>query len=89
MIVTLKIELEDASVKIDEDALEEKLTELELEDVSELESDDKIELAEDAVDDLVSSIPDVETLVAELGGTIVGIELDEVEFADDDEIVFQ
>lgn len=85
MILTIKIELEDATVKVSDDTLDNYLDENNV-DPDELTSNQLLELGEAELEDAVNSDLDIDDLADLLGGEITEIELTNVEFSDESEI---
>lgn len=85
MILTIKIELEDAIVKVSDDTLDNYLDENNV-DPDELTSNQLLELGEAELEDAVNSDLDIDDLADLLGGEITEIELTNVEFSDESEI---
>ena len=85
MILTIKIELEDATVKVSDDTLDNYLDENNV-DPDELTSNQLLELGEAELEDAVNSDLDIDDLADLLGGEITDIELTNVEFSDESEI---
>lgn len=79
MILTLKLHIDNPkTIKIDGDVFD---------DPSNVSDDDKIETAYNEVADIVDSNEgDLNLILDELGGEVNRIELEDVEFSDDDEI---
>ncbi|QOP65377.1 hypothetical protein SEA_DIABLA_51 [Gordonia phage Diabla] len=88
MILTLKIELADSAVTLDNDFLEEVMSDSDVEDTDELTTDQKVEVATSTVEDFIENLdPEVfEPLTEQFGGTIQLVKLEGLEIEEDDEI---
>ncbi|UTN91206.1 hypothetical protein SEA_POKYPUPPY_47 [Gordonia phage PokyPuppy] len=88
MILTLKIEIADGAVKLDDDFLEEVMVDSDVEDVDDLSTDQKVQVANDTVEDFFDQVDpeDLEFITNQFGGTIQSVKLDGLEIEEDEEI---
>ncbi|AUV60649.1 hypothetical protein HOS75_gp081 [Gordonia phage SteveFrench] len=88
MILTIKIEVADGAVVLDDDFLEDVMTENDIEDTDELTTDQKVEVATSTVEDFIENLdPEVfEPLTEQFGGMIQLVKLEGLEIEEDEEI---
>ncbi|QDF18262.1 hypothetical protein SEA_DAKITI_49 [Gordonia phage Dakiti] len=88
MIVTLKIKVEEGAITLDDDLLEDLMSDNDIEDTEELTTDQKVEVATSTLEDFIDNegAELTEALTDYLGGRVTEIKLEELEIEEDEEI---